>query len=46
MLSFSIFCLRLKSHIKIVLETKTAENKLINNPKIKVTANPLIGPEP
>ena len=46
MLIFSIFPFRLKSHIKIVRDTKTAEKRLINKPKISVTANPRIGPEP
>ena len=46
MLSFCRFGLRLNSQLKIVLETKTAVNRLIKRPRISVTAKPRIGPEP
>jgi len=42
----SIFVFLLRSHIKIVLETKTAEKRLIKSPSTRVTANPRIGPDP
>ena len=46
MLSFCMSGLRVNSHSKIVLETKTAVKRLINKPSMSVTANPRIGPEP
>jgi hypothetical protein len=46
MLSFCNFGRRLNSQLKIVLETKTAVKRLIKRPRMSVTANPRIGPEP
>jgi len=46
MLNDSTRAVRLRCHMKIVFETKTAVNRFASRPATSVTAKPRIGPVP